>query len=102
MWGLLWDWGVSYSEVAVSYFERPSVRIRTAPTTVADYQAVCETCGWHATTRNGILLAAQHHGRTGHKVTCEVVYTVVWNAAVDEGLPLFPHETGHRAEEAEP
>ena len=59
---------------------------------VADYQAVCETCGWKASTRNALPLAAQHHGRTGHKVTCEVFYTVVWKAAVAEGLPLFPQE----------
>ena len=48
----------------------------------ADYEAVCEMCGWKATTCNGILLAVQHHGQTGHRVTCEVFYTVVWKAAV--------------------
>ena len=66
-------------------------------TTSADYEAVCETCGWTATTRNGILLAAQHHGQTGHRVTGEVFYTVVWKAAVEPGLPLFPQEAGKQA-----
>ena len=67
---------------------------KSSCTTGADYAAVCETCGWTATSRNGILLAAQHHGQTGHKVTCEVFYTVVWKAAVEPGLPLFPQEAG--------
>ena len=31
--------------------------------TVPDCQAVCDTCGWKASTRNALPLAAQHHGQ---------------------------------------
>ena len=65
--------------------------------TIADYQAVCDTCGWKASSRNALALAAQHHGRTGHRVSCEVFYTVVWKAAVEESLPLFPQEAEQQA-----
>ena len=62
--------------------------------TVPDVVAVCDTCGWKAATRNALALAAQHHGKTGHRVSCEVFYTVVWKSAVEPGLPLFPQEAG--------
>lgn len=62
--------------------------------TVPDVQAVCDTCGWQSAARNSLALAAQHHGRSGHRVSCEVFYTVVWKAAVEEDLPLFPQEAG--------
>ena len=77
--------------------ERFPYGTKSSFTTGADYEAGCETCGWTATTRNGILLAAQHHGQTGHRVTCEVFYTVVWKAAVEPGLPLFPEEAEKQA-----
>lgn len=62
--------------------------------TVPDVRAVCDTCGWKGYTRNALALAAQHHGRTGHRVSCEVFYTVVWKSAVEPDLPLFPQEAG--------
>ena len=60
--------------------------------TVPDVVAVCDTCGWKVATRNALALAAQHHGKTGHRVSCEVFYTVVWKSSAEEVLPLFPQE----------
>ena len=54
---------------------------------------------WCATVRHpgrrplDAATAAQHHGRTGHRVSCEVFYTVAWKAAVEPGLPPFPQES---------
>ena len=42
-----------------------------------DYNAQCGECDWHASTRNALGLAAQHHDRTGHFVRIEM-YRVVF------------------------
>lgn len=68
----------------------PKASFSTAP----DVQAVCDTCSWKATTRNALAVAAQHHGKTGHRVSCEVFYTVVWKSAVEPDLPLFGQALG--------
>ncbi len=52
--------------------------------TVPDVWTVCDTCGWKADTCNALALAAQHHGKTGHQVSCEVFYAVVWKVAVEK------------------
>ena len=49
-----------------------------------DFLASCFTCGWECEARNALGLAAQHHGRTGHQVSVEVRYSVLFGPWVDE------------------
>ena len=49
---------------------------------IVHYHAWCEDCGWMVGSRNCIGLAAQHHGRTGHKVGCETGYSIQWDRKV--------------------
>jgi hypothetical protein len=52
-------------------------------TTLPHYAAYCEVCGWECTAKNAQGLAAQHHDRTGHKVTVEVCRTIVYEKKED-------------------
>ena len=40
--------------------------------------AHCSDCDWNVETRNGLGLAAQHHDRTGHKVSIEITRVVIY------------------------
>lgn len=46
--------------------------------TKPDYIAECSDCPWHLTARNALGTAARHHDTTGHRVSVDVVYTVVY------------------------
>jgi len=41
--------------------------------------ATCYECGWEVEGRNVMGLAAQHAGKTGHHVNCEIGHSYSWN-----------------------
>lgn len=43
-----------------------------------DYDASCQDCEWSSSFKNALGNAAQHHDRTGHKVTIEIEGSVTY------------------------
>lgn len=53
--------------------------IGTKHSGLLDANAQCRTCGWEATSRNAVGIAAQHAARTGHAVHAEQTIGITWN-----------------------
>lgn len=47
-------------------------------TTINQYVAHCQDCGWECEARNALGLAAQHHDKTKHTVHVDLYKTIVY------------------------